>query len=429
MNYDKEPKGVFLMIDNKSFYASVEAVMRGLNPLKVVMVVISEQENTNGGLILATSPMAKKIFGLKANVSRQRDLPCDPRIIMVPPRMNLYIKRNLQINEIFKQYVVEEDLYPYSIDESILDITKTWKLFGETPEEVAKKIQHKVRRQLGLYTTIGVGENPLQAKLALDNFAKKSNDLIGTITYNTVAQKVWMIPKLTDVWGIGRRTTERLQKLGINNMNELAHSNPYFLKQEFGIIGTQLFATAWGIDRTILSERVKPKENSVGNSQVLPRNYQQQCEIEIVIKEISEQVAARLRHRCQQCGELTLSIGFSYQSTINSGFSQSLKVIPTNSNVEIFKYAKEIFQKYWKGQPVRNIAIFTAKLSYQIGEQLNLFEPFPRISKHQTDQLVDQIRAEYGFTALVYARSLTKGGTAIQRASLVGGHNGGNAYE
>ncbi|ARW19440.1 Putative UV-damage repair protein UvrX [Pediococcus pentosaceus] len=100
----------------------------------------------------------------------------------------------------------------------------------------------------------------MQAKLALDNFAKKSNDLIGTITYNTVAQKVWMIPKLTDVWGIGRRTTERLQKLGINNMNELAHSNPYFLKQEFGIIGTQLFATAWGIDRTILSERVKPKE-------------------------------------------------------------------------------------------------------------------------------------------------------------------------
>ena len=173
MNYDKEPKGVFLMIDNKSFYASVEAVMRGLNPLKVVMVVISEQENTNGGLILATSPMAKKLFGLKANVSRQRDLPCDPRIIMVPPRMNLYIKRNLQINKIFKQYVAEEDLYPYSIDESILDITKTWKLFGETPEEVVKKIQHKVRRQLGLYTTIGVGENPFQAKLALDNFAKK----------------------------------------------------------------------------------------------------------------------------------------------------------------------------------------------------------------------------------------------------------------
>ena len=232
MNYDKEPKGVFLMIDNKSFYASVEAVMRGLNPLKVVMVVISEQENTNGGLILATSPMAKKLFGLKANVSRQRDLPCDPRIIMVPPRMNLYIKRNLQINEIFKQYVAEEDLYPYSIDESILDITKTWKLFGETPEEVAKKIQRKVRRQLGLYTTIGIGENPLQAKLALDNFAKKSNDLIGTITYNTVASKIWMIPKLTDVWGIGRRTAKHLRKLGINNMNELAHSNPYFLKQE-----------------------------------------------------------------------------------------------------------------------------------------------------------------------------------------------------
>ena len=429
MNYDNEPKGIFLMIDNKSFYASVEAVMRGLNPLRVGMLVISEQENTNGGLILANSPMAKKLFGLKANVSRQRDLPRDPRIIMVPPRMNLYIKRNIQINEIFKQYVAEEDLYPYSIDESILDITKTWKLFGNDPVEVAKKIQHEVREQLGLYTTIGIGENPIQAKLALDNYAKKADDLIGMITYDTVAQKIWTIPKLTNVWGIGRRTAKHLQKIGINSVDELAHSNPYFIKQEFGIIGTQLFATAWGIDRTVLSERVKPKENSIGNSQVLPRDYHQQREIETVIKEISEQVGARLRHRNLQCSEIALSIGFSYRTQENSGFSQAMRVIPTNSNEELFTYTKELFRKHWKGQAVRNIAIFTAKLSHQVGEQLNLFDVITKVPKHQADQVVDQIRAEYGFTSLVYARSLTEGGTAIQRASLVGGHNGGNAYE
>ncbi len=136
-DYKKEPRGVFFLIDNKSFYASVEAVIRGLNPLKVALVVMSEQENTNGGLILATSPEAKKLFHLQANVSRQRDLPQDSRLKVVPPRMNLYIQRNLQINNIFRRFVADEDLWSYSIDESILDLTHSWRLFGDSPREVA----------------------------------------------------------------------------------------------------------------------------------------------------------------------------------------------------------------------------------------------------------------------------------------------------
>lgn len=147
MNYQDEPHGVFFMIDNKSFYASVESVQRGLNPLKSILVVMSEQENTNGGLILATSPNAKKIFHI-SNVDRRYDLPDDPRLIVVPPRMNLYISKSLLINHIFTHFVAEEDLYPYSIDESILDVTHSWKLFGSSPLEVAKLIQRTVRKKL-----------------------------------------------------------------------------------------------------------------------------------------------------------------------------------------------------------------------------------------------------------------------------------------
>ena len=95
-DYSNEPRRVIFMIDNKSFYASVEAVQRGLNPLKAILVVMSETANTNGGLVLASSPRAKKIFGI-SNVTRRRDLPNDPRLIIVPPRMNLYIKYNLAI--------------------------------------------------------------------------------------------------------------------------------------------------------------------------------------------------------------------------------------------------------------------------------------------------------------------------------------------
>ncbi len=239
-DYSHEPHRVIFLIDNKSFYASVESIERGLDPLKTVLVVMSEQENTNGGLILATSPMAKKMYGLKSNVSRQRDLPNEPHLIVVPPRMNLYIKKNLAINDIFRQFVADEDLWPYSIDESILDLTHTWRLFGKTPRAVAKLIQATVHQQLGLRTTVGMGENPVQAKIALDVYAKHNSDLLGEITYATVPETIWRIKNMTDVWSIGHRTAAHLARMGITSMYELAHANPYALKQELGILGTQL---------------------------------------------------------------------------------------------------------------------------------------------------------------------------------------------
>ncbi|AWF95732.1 DNA repair protein-like protein YozK [Weissella cibaria] len=119
-----EPRRKVMVIDSKSFYASVESVDRGLNPVQSLLVVMSQQENTNGGLVLAASPRAKKELGVK-NVMRQRDVPSDPRLIIVNPRMNRYIAMNKKVNDIFRKFIAEEDLHLYSIDESILDFTET----------------------------------------------------------------------------------------------------------------------------------------------------------------------------------------------------------------------------------------------------------------------------------------------------------------
>ncbi|GAX00748.1 Y-family DNA polymerase [Secundilactobacillus silagei] len=433
MNYQKEPHGVFFLIDNKSFYASVEAVARGLNPLKVTLVVMSEADNTNGGLVLATSPEAKLRYHLQANVSRQREVPQDPQLMVVPPRMNLYIKRNLQINDIFRRFVANEDLMPYSIDESILDLTHSWRLFGQTPREVAVRIQKTVRRELGLYTTVGIGDNPLQAKLALDLYAKHTPDLIGEIHYDTVPKTIWPVDQLTDVWSIGKRTAKHLNRLGIHNMYELAHVDPYQLNAELGLMGQQLFALAWGIDRSQLRKRRGPKNASLGNSQVLPRDYVQQVEIETVIKEVGEQVAARLRHHHKLAGCISLGVGFSYAASEadgRSGFHQELRIAPTDQNAVISQALLRIFHQHWQGQAIRNLAVYTSRLSPATGLQLNFFEPAKnQIKRVKADHVVDDIRDQFGFTKLVYASSLMHGGTAISRASLVGGHNGGNAYE
>lgn len=432
MDYRKEPHGVYFLIDNKSFYASVEATLRGLNPLKELLVVMSEADNAGSGLILATSPMAKKIFHLKANVSRQRDLPQDPRLIVVPPRMNLYIKRNLQINNIFREFAAEKDVWPYSIDESIIDMTHSWKLFGDSPKQVARLIQIEVRKELGLYTTVGIGDNPLQAKIALDIYAKHNPELIAEIHYQTVPEKIWTINELTDVWSIAKRTKKRLNRLGIHNMYELAHVNPFYLKQELGLIGEQLFAISWGIDRTNLSDELKPKNHSIGNSQVLPRDYFNQAEIETVIKEMGQQVASRLRHHHKQAGCISLTVTYSYSgdNSERGGFSVARNIDVTDKDWEINQTLIYMFENYWQGQPVRNLAVYSSKLVTKIAQQLDFFTPIKtQCANEDKLAVIDQIRARYGFKSIVYANSLLKGGTAINRSSLVGGHNGGNAYE
>lgn len=432
MDYRKEPHGVYFLIDNKSFYASVEATLRGLNPLKELLVVMSEADNAGSGLILATSPMAKKIFHLKANVSRQRDLPQDPRLIVVPPRMNLYIKRNLQINNIFREFAAEKDVWPYSIDESIIDMTHSWRLFGDSPKQVARLIQIKVRKELGLYTTVGIGDNPLQAKIALDIYAKHNPELIAEIHYQTVPEKIWTINELTDVWSIAKRTKKRLNRLGIHNMYELAHVNPFYLKQELGLIGEQLFAISWGIDRTNLSDELKPKNHSIGNSQVLPRDYFNQDEIETVIKEMGQQVASRLRHHHKQAGCISLTVTYSYSGddSERGGFSVARNIDVTDKDWEINQALIYMFENYWQGQPVRNLAVYSSKLVNKVAQQLDFFTPIKtQCANEDKLAVIDQIRARYGFKSIVYANSLLKGSTAINRSSLVGGHNGGNAYE
>lgn len=431
--YENEPTGVFFLIDNKSFYASCDAIQLGYNPLKVPLVVLSEAKNTGSGLVLATSPEAKRLFHLKANVSRQRDLPNDPRLVVVPPRMNLYIKKNLQINNIFRRFVADADLWPFSIDESILDLTHSWQLFGSSPIQVAKLIQRTIRRELGLYTTVGIGDNPIQAKIALDVYAKHNQDFVAEIHYGSVPEKVWSINQLTDICGIGERTERRLNKLGINTVYDLAHANPYLIKEKLGVIGLQLFATSWGIDRTNMHERPKPKEPSIGNSQVLPRDYSIQNEIETVIKEIGEQVAARLRSHDKLAGQLALSIGFSFAASSDdgrSGFSQSLKIDPTNDDRTITNQLISMFRSQWDGQSVRNIAVYSSRLATNYGQQLNLFEnPVRQVKQAKLSDVIDDVRRRFGFSKLIYCSSLLPGATARQRSTLVGGHNGGNAYE
>ena len=435
-DYRYEPHRLIFMIDNKSFFASCEALQLGLNPMKAVLAVVSHQPHTNygSGLIMAASPLAKKKYGL-TNVMRVRDLPTKkeaPDLILVEPHMNLYIKRSMQVLEIFQKYAADEDIHVYSIDESMIDMTKSWRLFGKDPYLVARKIQVEIKNKIGLYTTCGIGENPLLAKLAMDISAKHRCSMIDYWHYIDVPDTIWQIKDLEDVWGIGKRIAARLRRLHINNMYELAHTDPAILKKEFGVIGEQLFAISWGVDRSIISEKYFPIMKNYGNSQILNRDYTNQREIEIVLREIGEQVGARIRAHQLQAGCISLFVGFSKyeQDGSRKGFNVQQKICPTNDNDLLVDEILALFRKNWHGETVRALGVNCSRLAPDTCQQLTFFVPASeQIKKRTINITIDRIRKKYGFTSLVKASSLAKGATAIRRSSLVGGHNGGNAYE
>lgn len=434
-DYEKEPSRDILCLDCKSFYASVECVERGLHPLKTKLVVMSKPADINGdrgsGLILASSPLAKKAFGI-TNVSRARDLPFPypDDLIICAPRMGLYMKKNMEINNIYRKYVDESNLSVFSVDESFLDVTDSLKFFGcKDAYTMARMIQRDVYKRTGIYTTCGIGENPFLAKVALDLYSKKSSDMKAEIRYEDVKSKLWVVDDLTEICGIGGKTARKLNDMGINTVYDLAHADYYRLKTKFGVIGTQLFANAWGIDRSFIGQKYKQKSKSIGNSQVLNKDYTKRKEIEIVIKEMADQVGTRLRRMGAKTENVSLWIGYSIgylDSKGKSGFHQQMKIPLTNTSKEIANYLLQIFDKNYKYQDVRHIGVNCSKLTYTTALQLNLFEnPEDQLRERKIDFVVDTIRKKYGFKSIVHAYSLLDGARAMDRSSLIGGHAGG----
>ncbi|HHQ0190756.1 TPA: Y-family DNA polymerase [Listeria monocytogenes] len=421
-DYSHAPRRDILCIDVKSFFASVECVKRGLDPLKAKLVVMSNADRA-GGLVLAASPMMKKVHRIKTT-SRMYEVPTwDKEIIIAPPRMKLYLKVNAMIQAIFLRYVPKEFFFPYSIDEAFLDVTGSHALFGST-QEIAERIQADILRELRLFVTVGIGDNMLLSKLALDNAAKHQADGIATWRYENVPDTIWKIKELTDMWGIGHRTAENLKRLGIFSVYALSQSPPPLLKRRLGVIGEQLYYHSHGIDYSKINERYVPVSKSYGKSQILERDYHDPFEVAIVIREMAEEIAMRLRKHHVNTTVIHLGIRYSKYS-VKSGFRHQLKVEATSSTKEIVTHFLTLFWKYYENEAVRQVEMNCGGIVKKIGLQLNIFEnPTQTVNQEQLDVTIDKIRARYGFKSLMHASSLLTGATGLKRSGMVGGHKG-----
>ena len=331
---------VYLCIDLKSFYASVECVERGLDPL-VTNLVVADSSRTEKTICLAVSPSLKS-FGLPGRarlfevVQKVREINNKRRYyapskrfkgesynlnelnndkslslsyIVATPQMAHYIDVSAKIYNIYLKYVAKEDIHVYSIDEVFMDITKYLKVRNMNAHDFARMIIKDVLNNTGITATAGIGTNMYLAKVAMDIVAKHipadiDGVRIAELDEMSYRYKLWDHRPLTDFWRVGRGISKRLENLGLYTMGDIAlcsegkamsYYNEDLLYKEFGINAELLIDHAWGYEPTTIEDikKYKPKANSLSNGQVLSEGYKFD-KAKIVVKEMMETLALDL---------------------------------------------------------------------------------------------------------------------------------------
>jgi len=410
-----------LCIDLKSFYASVECAISGLDPFNTPLVV-ADKERGGGSIVLAVTPYLKTL-GVP-NRCRVYELPKNIDIIYRKPRMERYMEYSSKIIEIYLQFISEDDLYVYSVDEVFMDFTEYLDYYKKTDYEVAKMIMAEIYKQTKIYSTCGIGPNMLIAKLALDIESKHSPEFIAKWTYEDLPNKLWPIKPLSKMWGIGRNMERNLNDLGIYKIEDLAKYDVKKLKKKFGIIGEELYYHTHGIDMSLIQEklRLKPASKSYGIGQTLFEDYYEP-EIYQIIREMVDDVCRRLRISKKKAA--TVHFGLGYSKDTGGGFARQMQLPqPSSNESHIFHLCLKIMKKFYNDSPIRVVRVSVTGLIDDQDYQINLFEDIQTVMKEkQVFHAVDEIKERFGKNSINRASSELKSSTVKARNELVGGHN------
>lgn len=420
-------------VDSVSFYASCECAARKMNPYKTKLVVLSNLQDS-GALILAATPPMKKL-GIKTGSRRFHidRLPWHERrhVIYAEARMSHYLNVSIQIIHILHQFAPPEAIRVYSVDETLVDLTGTERLFGND-ERLAHLIRSTVFRYTGIPVTIGIGPNNVLAKLVLDLHGKKTG--VASCFLHDIERLIHPAP-IEKMWGVGAKMAVHLHRLGIDTIGDLARYPLNVLHEKFGIIGAELWHHAWGIDEspTILptsslfgAKRQRPR--TIGHGITLMKDYTTEASIRLVLQAIAVEVGMRTR----QSGLVGSSIHLSVRYTRTSerrGFSKQKKLVRfTADEREFLPVLFQLFLEAWdETEAVRYVSVALGKLEPRSDHiQLSLFEDeWARARRFDFLDLVDQLNVRFGRGTIRPASSLLKDSPLRTRQRLIGGHKQG----
>ena len=350
----------YIAIDLKSFYASVECVDRGLDPLKTNLLV-ADESRTEKTICLAVSPSLKS-YGLggrcrlfeavqkvkEANALRRQEAPghtftgkssdyqellinnsLEIDFIIATPRMRMYMDISRKIYEIYLKYISPEDIHVYSVDEVFMDVTDYLKLYGLSPRELAIKMIRDVLSQTGITATAGIGTNMYLAKIAMDIVAKhmpadRDGVRLAELDETSYREKLWNHLPLTDFWRVGRGTVKRLEKLGLKTMEDIArcsigdpgdYYNEELLYKAFGKNAELLIDHAWGWEPVGMAD-IKgyvPETHSISQGQVLSGPYPFD-KGRLIIREMTDLLVLDLVEKHMVTNQMVITVGYDIEN-------------------------------------------------------------------------------------------------------------------
>ena len=412
----------YMCIDLKSFYASVECVERGLDPMKAKLVV-ADPTRTEKTICLAVTP-ALKALGVK-NRCRVFQIPKSIEYITAPPRMALYIDYSARIYAIYLKYLAPEDIHVYSIDEVFMDVTDYLPARKMDARQFAVTIMADIRDTLGITATCGIGSNLYLAKIALDIISKHADDHIGILTEESYREKLWDHRPMTDFWRIGEGTVRRLERLGIQTMGEVARANEKVLYKTFGIDAELLIDHAWGRESTTMADikNYTPETHSLSSGQVLSCGYNYE-KGKIIVREMAESLALDLFDQGLVTSSINLSLGYSFRSgmpPVNGSISTGAA---TCSVKRICDFTELLYDRIMnRAEPIYRLNLCFNNVRQEQFCQYDLFSPPEMQEKERKLQsAVLSIKKKYGKNGIVKCMDLQEGATMMERNRQIGGH-------
>lgn len=415
----------YVCIDLKSFYASVECMERGLNPMTTNLVV-ADPERSEKTICLAVSP-SMKALGIPGRC-RVFQIPKNIEYIMAPPRMQLYIEYSAEIYAVYLKYISKEDIHVYSIDEVFMDVTDYLPMYQMSAKELSMKIMQDVFDTTGITATAGIGTNLYLAKIALDITAKHVEDHIGILDEESYRKTLWNHKPLTDFWRIGAGISNRLERMGIYTMGQVAAADEAMLYNIFGIDAELLIDHAWGREITTIADIkiYKPKSNSISSGQVLGCDYSYE-EGKLVVKEMADLLSLELVDKGLVTDSITLHVGYSNRVEKKSAHGTTTMTVTTSSAKQIIEYTLKLYEQIvHRYTPIHKVNLTFNNVVDEMYQQYDLFtDPAELEREHKMQKAMLDIKQKFGKNAILKGMNLQEGATTMERNRQIGGHKSG----
>lgn len=415
----------YMCIDLKSFYASVECVQRGWDPMTTNLVV-ADLERTEKTICLAVSP-AMKALGVPGRC-RVFEIPKNIKYFAAPPRMQLYIDCSAEIYAIYLRYIAKEDIHVYSIDEVFMDVTEYLPMYRMTARELGKTIMNDILKSTGVTAACGIGTNLYLAKVALDITAKHVEDHIGELTEESYCQTLWNHKPLTDFWRIGRGLSQRLQNVGIYTMGDLAHADEDMLYRMFGVDAELMIDHARGRETTLMKDikAYKSKTNTISSGQVLGCDADYETG-KLLVKEMVDLLCLELVDKGLVTDSLTLYVGYNNRYDQKAANGTAAIPVTTSSARKITESAVQLYERITdRHTPIHRLNLTFNNVVDEIYQQYDLFtDPAELEKEHRLQQAMLDIKDKYGKNAILKGMNLEQGATTMERNRQIGGHKSG----